>query len=169
MCFVFLAQPNLRHGARIVNPTSGYNALSAYSPEVQSQIRSAATVGDIDALATAYLDMDPVTRPRSYKFSKALINTLTIVLAWQYPDVLINCCCPRWMDTDMGRQGQGKPPKTLEEGARTAVRLAVGDLGVGMDAVGGLCEATERVSGWFFENESIVGRGWGRGKDWMKT
>jgi carbonyl reductase 1 len=167
MCLAFLAQPTLRPNSRIVNLTSGHNALNTYNPTMQEQICSAATVGDVDKLATAYLDLDAATRPRSSKFSKALINTLTTVLARQHEDILINCCCPGWVDTDMGRQGQGKPPKTLEEGARTAVRLGIGDLGAGGDADGRLGGETERVSGWFYENDSIVGKGWGRGKDWM--
>ncbi|KAH9882290.1 hypothetical protein J1614_000526 [Plenodomus biglobosus] len=180
-CLAFLSQPNLDpNSSRIVNVTSGYNPLSTYSPALQSQFRTAAQISDIDALAQAYLSAvaaGPAAQEacgwgsgaRSYKVSKALVNTLTIVLARLYPGVLVNCCCPGWTDTAMGRQGAGVPPKSVEEGARTAVRCAVGELGVGGDGDGGLGGGTERLSGWFFENDSIVSTGWGRGKLWVDT
>lgn len=69
----------------------------------------------------------------------------------------------------MGKQGGPEPPKTLEEGAMTAVRLAIGDLGEGGDGDGGLGRESERVSGLFFENENVVVAGWGKGKKWMET
>jgi carbonyl reductase 1 len=178
MCNTFLSQPHMRPGARIVNLTSGHNALSTYGTDIQSQFRGATKIADIDALATTYLDdmsngQDAQQRSgwgegaRSYKVSKALINTLTVVLAQQHPGVLINCCCPGWVNTDMGKQGHGTPPKSLEEGARTAVRLAIGDLGQGGDEDGGLGRESERVSGMFYENENIVVPGWGKAKLWL--
>jgi len=181
MCEAFLAQPNIAPGARIVNLTSGMNALSTYyGSNLQTQFRAASTIADTDALAKAYLeDMSSGpdaqaragwgTGSRSYKVSKALINTLTIVLAQQHPNVLVNCCCPGWTNTEMGKQGKGTPPKTLEQGAMTAVRLAIGDLGPKGENDGGLGKETERVSGMFYENENIVVPGWGKGKMWRET
>ena len=177
----FSHNPTSPPGARIVNLTSGMNALSTYyGSNLQTRFRAASTIADIDALAKAYLkDMSSGpdaqeragwgTGSRSYKVSKALINTLTIVLAQQHPNVLVNCCCPGWTNTEMGKQGKGTPPKTLEQGAMTAVRLAIGDLGSGGDADGGLRTETERVSGMFYENENIVVSGWGKGKKWIET
>lgn len=69
----------------------------------------------------------------------------------------------------MGKQGGPEPPKTPEEGAMTAVRLAIGDLGASGDEDGGLGRDGERVSGMFFENENVVVKGWGEGKNWMET
>jgi len=181
MCEAFLAQPNIPPGARIVNLTSGMNALSTYySSNLQTRFRAASTIADIDALAEAYLnDMSSGpdaqaragwgTGSRSYKVSKALINTLTIVLARQHPNVLVNCCCPGWTNTETGKQGKGTPPKTLEQGAMTAVRLAIGDLGSEGETDGGLGKETEGVSGMFYENENIVVPGWGKGKMWIET
>ncbi|KAH7076401.1 hypothetical protein BKA63DRAFT_281677 [Paraphoma chrysanthemicola] len=180
MCEAFLSQPSIPDGSRIVNLTSGLNALSTYGSDVQARFRQASTIADIDVLAKDYLDdmrngPDAQERagwrsgPRSYHVSKALINTLTIVLANQYPNVLVNCCCPGWTDTEMGRQGKGIPPKTPGEGAMTAARLAIGDLGPGGDEDGGLEKETERVSGLFYENDSIVAKGWGKGKKWLET
>lgn len=180
MSEAFLAQPNLRSGSRVVNLTSGYNALSSYGSDLQTRIRNATTISDIDSLAKSYLaDMNSGTETqqhagwgsgaRSYKVSKALINTLTIVLARQHSNILINSCCPGWVNTEMGKQGKGTPPKTLEEGARTAVRLAIGDLGHGGDEDGGLGKDSERLSGMFFENENIMIPGWGKSKLWLET
>lgn len=41
---------------------------------------------------------------RAYSVSKALINAFTRVLARQEEaqGVVINCCCPGWVSTDMG-------------------------------------------------------------------
>jgi carbonyl reductase 1 len=180
MCKAFLSQPNIRPGARIANTTSGYNGLSTYGEDLQTRFRSATTIDDVDALAKSYLEdmtAGPETqerngwgpKARSYKVSKALINTLTVVLAKQYPNVLVNSCCPGWVNTEMGKQGQGTPPKTPEEGARTAVRLAIGDLGPAGDGDGGLGKEGEKLSGMFYENENIMVPGWGRSKKWMET
>ncbi|KAF1846306.1 NAD(P)-binding protein [Cucurbitaria berberidis CBS 394.84] len=179
MCEAFLSQPNIRPGARIVNVTSGYNALSTYGPELQTQFRGATTITDIDALAKRYLEdmssgLDAQQSAgwgpgaRSYKVSKALNSILTVVLARQHPDVLVNCCCPGWVNSDMGRQGKGTPPKTLEEGGRTAVRLAIGDLGPGGDEDGGLWKESDKLSGRFYENKNIIVPGWGTSKLWLE-
>jgi carbonyl reductase 1 len=179
MCGEFVRQPALRPGARIVNMTSGLNALSAYGDNVQQSFRAVSHVKDIDALAQSYLAAmragpEAVVRagwdPKSsYKVSKALINALTVLLSNQHPNVLINSCCPGWVNTDMGRQAQGTPPKTPEEGAQTAVRCAIGDLGPAGDADGGLGKESERLSGRFYENDNIMVPGWGKAKLWMQT
>lgn len=60
----------------------------------------------------------------------------------------------------------GKRPKTLEEGARILVRLAIGDLGSVGEKDGALGKGTERVSGRYFGNDSVTGTGWGRERGW---
>jgi NAD(P)-dependent dehydrogenase (short-subunit alcohol dehydrogenase family) len=57
----------------------------------------------------------------AYRVSKAALNALTKTLAWDEPDVKINVMCPGWVRTDMGGSGA---PKSVEEGADTAVWLA---------------------------------------------
>ncbi|KAH7411546.1 hypothetical protein DE146DRAFT_241218 [Phaeosphaeria sp. MPI-PUGE-AT-0046c] len=180
MCAAFLSQPTIRPGARIVSVTSGLNGLSTYGDNVQKMIREASTVADIDAIAKKFHDDLATsseaqeaagwgTSARSYKVSKALINTLTVILAKKHPDVLINSCCPGWTNTEMGKQGKGTPPKTPEQGAQTAVRCAIGDLGPAGDKDGALGNTSQIVSGRFYENENVVIVGWGSSKLWMET
>lgn len=50
--------------------------------------------------------------PRMAYFpSKATLNAGSRILAQENPHLLINCCCPGWVDTDLGSQA-GRPPKT---------------------------------------------------------
>ncbi|KAF2822919.1 NAD(P)-binding protein [Ophiobolus disseminans] len=161
---------------RVVNVSSAACQLSNYAPRVQEKFRNARSVADVDRLADSYIGA--VCRGKqeelgwgkgvmSYQVSKALVNALTAVLAQQNPDVLVNCCCPGWVDTHMGGLVGGKPPKTVEEGARIPVRLAVGELGRGGDGDGGLGrEETERVSGVYFANDGVVETGWGSVRGW---
>lgn len=180
MCRAFLTQPILRPGSRIVNVVSGYNGLQTYGADLQTAFRSTESISALDNLARSYIDC--IRRgqkaqeqagwgsgARSYKVSKALVNTLTISLARQYPNILVNCCCPGWVNTDMGNQANGKPPKTLEEGARVPIRLAIGDLGSSGDGDGSFSGESERVSGYFYENDSIVQPGWGKAKLWLAS
>ena len=161
-------------GAGIVNVSSTPSALSNYPINIQSEFRSCKSISDVDALADRYITSVKNGQqeaagfgapPNSYQVSKALMNALTIVLAQQNSDVVINCCCPGWVDSDMGNQ-IGRPPKTLEEGARIPVRLAIGDLGVGGDEDGGMGKGEEWVSGRYFGNDGVSDRGWGRAREW---
>ena len=65
----------------------------------------------------------------------------------------------------MGHQ-VGRPPKTLEEGARIPVRLGVGQLGKDGDGDGGLKQETEPVTGRYYGNDGVTDRGWGRAREW---
>ncbi|KAH4177331.1 hypothetical protein HBI64_044700 [Parastagonospora nodorum] len=175
MCEIFLEQGGMARnkGSRIVNVSSTACQLSNWSPALQTQFRSVKSLSDVDALADSYLASLPSKQcsagwgsgPRSYQVSKSLVNALTVVLAAQNPGVLVNCCCPGWVDTDMGHQ-VGTPPKTLEEGARIPVRLAIGELGSEGDRDGGLSKGTEDVSGKYFGNDGVTDRGWGRSREW---
>jgi carbonyl reductase 1 len=180
MCEAFLRQFHRRAGARIVNVTSGLNALSTYGAQVQEAFRTVSDISQLDTLAQNFLDIQKSGGPNaltragwglksSYVASKGLINLLTIYLSRSHPTVLINCCCPGWANTDIGRLAQGEPPKTPEEGARTAVRCAIGDLGPAGNADGGLGREGEKLSGMFYENDNIAVPGWGKPKDWMHT
>ncbi|KAF2685843.1 NAD(P)-binding protein [Lentithecium fluviatile CBS 122367] len=180
MCELFLPNMSRKPWSRIVNVVSGYNQLSKYGLEIQEKFRAVKTISDIDALGESYLGAAKQGQDaqkaggwgsgaRSYKVSKALILAMTMLLAKQNPEIMINCCCPGWVDTAMGHQAKGTPPKTPEEGARIPVRLAVGDLGVNGDEDGGLGKESERISGKFFENDSIISTEWGKSKLWLET
>ncbi|OAL01117.1 NAD(P)-binding protein [Phaeosphaeriaceae sp. SRC1lsM3a] len=178
MCKMFLDHGGMAQnkGARIVNVSSTACQLNNYAPSVQERFRAVKSLSDVDALADSYLsavqggntaqqDAGWGSGAKSYQVSKALINALTVVLAQQNPDVLVNCCCPGWVDTDMGHQ-IGRPPKTLEEGARVPVRLAIGELGSAGDQDGNLGKGSERVSGRYFGNDGVSDRGWGQAREW---
>jgi carbonyl reductase 1 len=177
MCAAFLAAAGTGASKRrIVNVSSTACQLNNYPSATANSFRSAKSVEDVDALADRYVDAVKEgasaqedagfgSPPKSYQVSKALINALTIVLARDNKDVLVNCCCPGWVDTDMGHQ-VGRPPKTLEEGARIPVRLAIGELGAKGDKDGGLGSDSADVSGRYFGNEGVTDRGWGRAREW---
>ena len=57
----------------------------------------------------------------AYRVSKAALNALTRTLAWDEDGIKINAMCPGWVRTDMGGSAA---PKSVEEGADTAVWLA---------------------------------------------
>ena len=63
-----------------------------------------------------------------YRMSKTALNAITRVLS-EEEDFRVNSICPGWVATDMGGSGA---PKTVEEGADTAVWLATDpDVGSG--------------------------------------
>jgi carbonyl reductase 1 len=178
MCELFLDQGGMakNKGSRIVNVSSTACQLNNYAPNVQEQFRAVKSLADVDKLAESYLaavqrgstaqqEAGWGSGSKSYQVSKALINATTVILAEQNPEVLINCCCSGWVNTDMGHQ-IGKPPKTLDEGARIPVRLAIGELGSAGDGDGNLGAGTENVSGKYFGNDGVTERGWGKARGW---
>ena len=114
--------------------------LNPYSKELQHRFRNVKTLDDVESLAQEYEAAVSKGKEseagfpaqRAYSVSKALINAFTKVLAVENAGLAINCCCPGWVDTDMGNQ-IGRPPKTPEDGAKIPVKLAIGDIG---DATG---------------------------------
>jgi NAD(P)-dependent dehydrogenase (short-subunit alcohol dehydrogenase family) len=60
----------------------------------------------------------------AYRLSKIMLNIQTRIIAGELEgsNVLINAMCPGWVRTDMGGPGA---PKAIEEGADTAVWLAL--------------------------------------------
>ena len=147
--------------SRIVNVTSGACQLGNYASAIQQRFRSAGmTLGALDALAREYLEAVRAGREEesgwrhvgaSYSVSKSCVTALTAVLAREHPGVLINCCCPGWVRTDMGGQ-VGEGGKSPEEGARIPVRLAIGDIG--------------NVSGRYWANDGVQNTGSGEVQDW---
>jgi NAD(P)-dependent dehydrogenase (short-subunit alcohol dehydrogenase family) len=60
----------------------------------------------------------------AYRISKAALNALTRILAVDEPGIRVNSICPGWVRTDMGGAGA---PRSVEQGADTAVWLAASD------------------------------------------
>ncbi|KAK5111627.1 hypothetical protein LTR85_011805 [Meristemomyces frigidus] len=163
MCRAFL--PLLSKNGRIVNLSSVASSLKPYSEAIKQRFRNPdASLEDLDALAEEYLSSVHSSSEaasgfgppqRSYSISKGLVNAFTAHLARQNPNATINACCPGWIATDMGRlvgSSKIRPPKTPEEGARIPVRLAFEDLG--------------GVTGRYWANDSIRGKGEGEVQEW---
>ncbi|KAK4561614.1 hypothetical protein LTR86_004293 [Recurvomyces mirabilis] len=160
--------PLMAEQGRIVNLSSVASSLKPYSSAMQARFRDPNnTFEDLEKIADEYLTSVKTRTEestgfgppqRSYSVSKGLVNAFTALLAHQNPSLLINCCCPGWIATDMGRLVGGRsvqPPKTPEEGARIPVRLALDD----GDEVRG-------VSGRYWANGSIRSRDGGEVQEW---
>lgn len=158
----------MRSQGRIINLSSIASQLKAYSPTVATRFRNPqASKADLDSLATNYLTAETSSPPtttatgfgppgRPYNISKALVNMLTRLFARDEElvrkGVSVNCCCPGWVATDMGKLVGARPPKTEEEGARIPVRLALGDL--------------RGVTGAYWANDGVRSREEGRVQEW---
>jgi len=159
MCRMIL--PHMQKGSRIVSLSSVGSMLNGYSDELKKRFRTVSSLPEIEQLAEEYskafkdqkLKEEGWPGPgKSYSVSKALINAFTRVLAEENKGIQINCCCPGWVETDMGKMVGSSPPKTLEEGAKIPVRLALGDDG--------------GVTGIYWANDSIKDRGEGKVQEW---
>ncbi len=79
----------------------------------------------------------------AYAVSKSGVTGMTRAIALEEKKrgrgVLVNSCCPGYVDTDMTK---GRGVKTVDEGASTPVMLALGDIG---DTVGE-----------FWQNEKVI-------------
>ncbi|KAH8082353.1 hypothetical protein HD553DRAFT_71696 [Filobasidium floriforme] len=160
MCRSFLPLLKDRQGSRIVNLSSVASQLNHYSPEIQERFRSVKTLEEVQGLADEYLSAVEANkvkesgwgRPQlAYSVSKALMNGFTQVLAKENSEVLINACCPGWVSSDMGHL-IGKPPKSLEEGARVPLNIALKDIG--------------GTTGKYWANSSVSGTGEGQVQKW---
>lgn len=62
-------------------------------------------------------------RSPAYRLSKTGLNALTRILTAELAgeNILVNSCCPGWVQTDMGGQSA---PRSVEKGAETPVWLA---------------------------------------------
>jgi len=147
--------------SRIVNLSSVGGKLSSgpYGKEIAARLKGAGKVEDVEQLGREYLEAVRTKSEKNkgwpvgknYSVSKALLNAATEVVARDNEGVLVNFCCPGWCDSDMGRL-IGQPGKSNAEGARIPLKLAVGDIG--------------DVSGKYFENESVHGKGSGKISEW---
>jgi carbonyl reductase 1 len=157
MCQAFLDV--LKKNGRIVNLSSVASNLKPFSAELQKRFRRISSIVELSDLMDEYEEAvkkgkdgeSGFPTQRSYSVSKAALNAYTALLAKENPGKLINCCCPGWVNTDMGNQ-VGKPPKTPREGATIPVRLALGEL--------------NGISGRYWANDSIRSREDGKPQFW---
>lgn len=155
MCLAFLPLMRQRPGARIVNVSSQAGRLRWFAPHLRPRFLAAdLTLDGLDALVREYDtaaargdDARLGWPPHAYAVSKAAINAATRILARDNPGLLINCCCPGWVSTDLGAQA-GPPPKTPEEGACIPLHLAFEDIG--------------DVTGRYWANDSTADTGVGK-------
>lgn len=157
VCETFIPMMS-KHG-RIVNVSSTGSSLNPFSEEKARQFREMTSLDELAELMKEYesavskgTDADMgFPDHRAYGVSKACINSFTGILAKGHPDMFINCCCPGWVDTDMGNM-VGKPGKTPLDGAKIPVRLGFGDV--------------DGVSGRYWANDSVHGKGDGKVQPW---
>ena len=86
--------------------------------QLEDIMASFITAKESDIEAHPFGDLDKV-----YYFSKALANAYTMLIAREYPDLLINACTPGFIATDMTRhrwESVGKTP--AEVGCKTVSR-----------------------------------------------
>lgn len=123
--------PLVRDGGRVVNVSSEAGHLNKVSQKLQDQFSSEKlTIDQLSSLLDKFVsDVGKGTYkeegwPRStYAVSKIGVTALTKVLAREEKrNILINCCCPGYCNTDMT---SGKGPKSPEEGAESLLHLAL--------------------------------------------
>ena len=143
--------PLLRPHARVVNVSSmsGRSAMRHMSEERRQQLLAKdLTEQQLDALMEQFVSDVKEGKwkergwPNSaYGTSKAGVTMLTRIHARDQKDnsILVNCCCPGWVRTDMT---SAQAPKSVEEGAVTPVKLA-------------LLPETEKTTGRLWEDEQV--------------
>ena len=135
-CQSFL--PLIRPAGRLVNVASMSGKVgSKYSEEIKIRFLSSKTEADVTSIMKDFAsaveagkEKDAGFPSAAYAVSKAGLIGATRALAKKEKErgstVLINSCCPGYVDTDMTKHN-GK--LTPDEGAQTPVVLALGDHG----------------------------------------
>ena len=130
--------PHIRDGGRLVNVASMVGKLgSRYSDPIKTRFLGAERVEDVNKLMEDFTEAVAKNEYQAqgwpgaaYAVSKAGTIGFTKIIAREQKakgsSVLINVCCPGWVQTDMTR---GRGTKTPDEGAATPVMLALRDIG----------------------------------------
>lgn len=135
-----------------MNVASMAGHLSGFSPKITDSFISASTTSPEAVTSLMEKFAEDVKNKRheaegwkssAYAVSKAglIAATTSIALSEKQKDsgVLINACCPGYVNTDMSK---GNGTKTVDEGAKTPVLLALGDYG--------------NETGRFWQHEKII-------------
>lgn len=144
--------PMMKQGGRIVNVSSIAGVLNKYSPALTQEFRNATSVGQITSLMERFIKgVEAGTHTQdgwpsaAYAVSKAGLTGVTGILGREEEKkgkgVLVNACCPGWVVTDMTK---GRGAKNPDQGAKTPVMLALGDIG----GKAGLYWRDEKVQQW---------------------
>ena len=126
--------PLLRPHARVVTVSSmsGRSAMHRMSDERRAQfLQPDLTKEQLDGLVEEFVKdvKEGQWKERgwpnsAYGVSKAAVTMLTRIQGREQKDasILVNCCCPGWVRTDMTSE---QAPKSPEQGAMTPVKLAL--------------------------------------------
>lgn len=130
--------PLIRPSGRLVNVASMVGHLnSKYSSSIRSAFASSKTVDDVTKLMESFTAAVKEGKEKqqgwpsaAYAVSKSGAIGMTRAIALQHAQeggqVLVNSCCPGYVNTDMTRGGGNLTP---DQGARTPVFLALRDIG----------------------------------------
>ncbi|KAK4495901.1 hypothetical protein PRZ48_013169 [Zasmidium cellare] len=131
--------PLIRNSGRLVNVSSTAGRLNKYSDEIRNAFLSASktSVPAVTAIMQQFHTAVDDGREKeagfpsaAYAVSKSGETAFTKVLAMEEAKrnrgVLVNACCPGYVNTDMTK-GRGR--KTPDQGAMTPVMLALHDIG----------------------------------------
>ena len=128
--------PHIRDGGRLVNvaSTSG-NLTSKYSNAIRQRFLDSKTPEAVTALMEDFTkavennSYQGIWPGAAYAVSKAGVIGVTRAFAMQNAKsgskILINSCCPGYVNTDMTK---GRGPRTPDQGAETPVVLAIADI-----------------------------------------
>ncbi|KAF2036147.1 carbonyl reductase [Setomelanomma holmii] len=129
--------PLLKPTGRIVNVASTAGSLSKYSPAIRERFLAAKSEADITSImqefqesVTAGKEKEAGFPSAAYAVSKAGLIGGTRAIATELQEkgsgVLVDSCCPGYVNTDMTK---GNGTKTPDAGASTPVYLALHELG----------------------------------------
>ncbi|KAJ4368946.1 hypothetical protein N0V83_006028 [Neocucurbitaria cava] len=133
-CHAFL--PLLKPTGRMVNVASMSGKLNKYSDEIRNRFLASKTEDDVTSIMKDFASAVEAGKEKeagfpsaAYAVSKAGLVGATRALARTEKEnggkVLINSCCPGYVDTDMSKHNGTKSP---DEGAQTPVMLAIQDI-----------------------------------------
>ncbi|EUC38938.1 hypothetical protein COCCADRAFT_31994 [Bipolaris zeicola 26-R-13] len=129
--------PLLKPTGRLINIASMSGKLNKYSEPVRNRFLAAKSEADITAIMQDFVAAVEAGKEKErgfptagYAVSKAGLIGVTKILAKQVKEsgregLLVNACCPGYVNTEMTK---GNGTKTPDEGARTPVLLALGDI-----------------------------------------